>query len=168
MLSFRPPQLSSHPGSVPTPTAVAAALTPSPSLPTQLISSSGSSGSPSRASTPLPPTQSQTQSTLAQSLAVNVPNPFKGLRKRLEGTSKTNVESVGSNSGDIEILLECDLGPLDLPPERTASSQIGNLKDLEGFDVVGNAWTGELWCVAWGEEGAKVFSSHRTFSGANV
>jgi hypothetical protein len=87
---------------------------------------------------------------------VNVPNAFKGLRKRLEGTSKTNPEAVGSNIGDIEILLESDLGALDLDIDA-AGLKVEDLEELKGLRVVGNAWTGEIWCVAWGEETSKVY-----------
>jgi hypothetical protein len=152
-LSLRPAQLSSHP--------LPPSLTPQTSSPanpfttTQLAAPTTSSGAPSRSSTPRP--EVQPSSSLAQSLAVNinVPNAFKGLKRKLEGvgSSKSITKVDEAHAGDIEVLMETDLGAVDLEMEEGVE---GDLEDVRGMRVLGNAWTGEVVCCVWADAFAKV------------
>ena len=86
--------------------------------------------------------------------------------KKLEGavSSKTVPEVGPSKGGDIEVLMECDLGVVDFCMNTHAlsgsiskdSEARRDLEELCGMRVVGNAWTGEVWCVIWEVEAAKV------------
>lgn len=160
-LSLRPPQLSSHP----VPAGLNTSSSTASTSPAQKIQHLSVSDTPSRGSTPQPQAQGSSQpSSLTQSLAVNVPNAFKGLRKKLEGavSSKSIPEAGSSKGGDIEVLMECDLGVMDFFMDThplSGSKEPDARRDLEelsGMRVVGNAWTGEVWSIIWEVEAMKV------------
>lgn len=175
-LSLRPLQLSSHPTVQPSPSAppTMSLLHAHPHLHPE-VHPITSSGPPSRSSTPQPSALPQTaqpttsaSTSLTQSLTVNVPNAFKGLKKKLESvtSSKSTSEQVVAKNGDVEVLMETDLGIVDfglgsengIGDENDEGRYDVDLEELKGMQVVGNAWTGEVWCLLWEEEFVKVCS----------